>query len=78
MVYSMLVVSIFVVAYNYKKLIVNDYDVKTFIVISVMIIIAILNLLFINKLKDYSLVKILKALSEFMVPWFIKFMESKK
>lgn len=76
MFYVLLILSITNIVYNYHELIKNDKDIKTFVVISGMIILTMIYSFFLDELRQYSLLKIFKIFSEFTMPWFIEFMKT--
>lgn len=76
MFYVLLILSITNIIYNYHELIKNDKDIKTFVVISSMIIFTMVYSFFLDDLRKYSLLKIFKIFSEFTMPWFIEFMKA--
>lgn len=76
MVYIMGIISFGIIIYNYNKLIKNEINIKSFLVMSCMIIIGILYSIFLDNLKEYSMLKLLKKFSNLTMPWFIEFMKT--
>lgn len=75
MFFTILLLSIVLIVYNYNKLVKNNKDIKSFMVIISMHITAIIYAFFVDSLNDYSLNKIFKYIVEFLMPWYVKYMQ---